>query len=396
MKTLALSALCVLALRVITPVAAAEGLPPPRESAHSRATRLVPLLGAARFRDREAAVQELLELGADAMPAVLLGRASDDAAVAERCDQLYPTLRVVAARRLVERAQAGGSLDGLPLADTFVAACGPGAEARAYYLLILDKHFDLLERVEAASAPQTNEIYLAHIADMQQRMQPNRFGRFPGGMPQVLSPIEVATMLLIGASQKGVESKNQPHDMLANFLYQPPILEALRDPKTGLLMQDLLFTHLELREDAGMHQTVLNMMINGQLTTAGERGFRFALKMAKEKMVQVHVRMPAVIYLCQALPAERLGDIEALLNDKTILRGPPNVGNDVMLPTEVRDIVLAHLVLRTKQPFKEYGFPALTRNPVVVQNFMHCSFSDAEQRKAALAKWPSGGRPIPT
>jgi hypothetical protein len=262
--------LMVLALLSTVPARSAAQEKTPQEI-ENLAKALVPKLGDAKYKEREAASQELLNLGPDALKVVDEGRKNPDPEIAARCESLYPRFRLLDLdrRMVVFAADSEGRIENtFPLGATYEQICGKDENARKFFIEICENNLELLD--DAANAPQRMGEAYFDLSNVIQYLR-NPSASVPAGAPvdSTLSVTEIAAMFLIGADEKigpliDEANRKQPNrdnfQPLVRLFWQPKFQSAVIDVNSGRYLRKLLFAWAKRRNGAGTIYNVLTTL----------------------------------------------------------------------------------------------------------------------------------------
>jgi hypothetical protein len=139
-------------------------------------------------------------------------------------------------------------------------------------------------------------------------------------------------------------------------------------------------------------QQVLQLARTMQL----KEGVPFALKAAREKRINAWSRGIAILFVADFGGKEHIPEMESLLNDSASL-GAMGI-NFSAIPTEVRDVALAAMVVLSGDSLNDYGFWYVKlfgggKGPLSSLSAQCYGFADTNAREAAVKKWRERSKP---
>jgi hypothetical protein len=358
---------------------AAAGAP---ESA--RAEALVRQLASPRYRDRELASVELIQMGRGAKSALVAGKSHPDPEVQNRCQQILPQALALDLKHRVDRflADPAGRLDhDLPLLKRFRDQVGADDAARQLYTDMLTANAALMEAVEEEPA---------RVADrVQQRAQEvylDMFGGATGGRFRVYKPGAVSAtelcVLLFVASTPAYKPA-QPDWVLGELYAQPPFAGALKDPKKGGPYRKLFFAYLDARMDDNTLNQCVWMLTQHRLSEGADV---VARALRGGKLRQVYMKATALCCIGTLGTREHLSALEPFLNDDTQVQ-PFFVGRGERGAVQLRDVALAMSIHLSGRNPKDYGFRMWSVFPNQIIQYQQLGFGSDVERAAAFRQW---------
>ncbi len=395
MKTLAPMLVWVVMLSPTVPAQATDTVKTPQDI-EKLAKELVLKLGSSKFREREAAEQELAKLGIGAFKAIKEGLESPDPEIVARCTSLLPTIRMLDLKRRLEELagdKEGRIVNTLPLGDTYEKICGKDENARKFYVELCKNNLQLLD--DFANNP---------------KMTGEAFNELTKGV--LTSEMEGVALLLIAADEKigpSIDEANrkQPkggdrnYGRLISILWTPKYEALLMDANNGRYFQKLLFAWAR-RVPEPLTTTSFLFYIKDKLEkkvlnlNSGSDTLEFLMDLAVSSSlgrIEYH-RGEAMSLLVGAGISndEKIAFFEEkLLKDETVfvsgatfdVKGAPKI----KVETRVCDYALAICVKLSGQSFQDYGFDVLGPYGAQHMSWLYSGFTEEETRKAAFKKY---------
>jgi hypothetical protein len=372
------SLLAVACLASVNPILAAGTVvvPPQR-----KLLDLVRSLGAADFRVREQASQELFRIGLPAKQVLLEGAKDPDLEVRRRCRELLP--EIAEADRQAKLAAFIADTEGkqqhdLPGWERYRKIAGADAAARRLFVEIQKSDTGFLRDVDR-DFDRAGEQCADQCQNLFQRQFTNNV-RVGGN--QAIPLAEIASLMLVAADPRVRIPDQQRYLFFSILQYHPTSRNILHNREASPFKKIVLAWIERQADDETALQQVFYLLNNLEI----KEGLDFTLKTLRDKK-------PKGILLATALTTVgKLGDkqhvnvLEPFLNDRTMI-GNFNLGT-ARGTTQVRDAALAMMVRLTKQSHKDYGFAVSQLNNdhlMAYANFL--GFSGDEQRTKALGKW---------
>jgi HEAT repeat protein len=345
---------------------------------------LVRQLGHQRFAVREAAAKKLVELGADAVPALVQGSKSADEEVRARCLALLPQAKAAHWKKLADAYLAdkdGEQKHDLPLLAEWEKVTGkPDAGSRQLFAAMVRAGGELLEQVAADPKAAARPIK----ARCRTVLSEVRVGR---GQAQLKADPGLLAALLfahqrIPAERAEWESDDHPAHLLAN----PGIADGITSQDFGAVFRKVVITWVDSRaaDDFIPHQCFALAVKASPFPEAVHLLNRFARDSNAQRL---NVRAVAVDALGKiGSDAAKTALIE-LIDDKTdLFRG---AGMDARLG----DHALAALVTSAGKRPSDYllsegmtvAFRAAGHGQAVLLT-IH-TFPNDEARQKAVKKW---------
>jgi hypothetical protein len=362
-----------------------SGRPDSREG--HRAEVCVRQLGSPKYRDRERAAAELMQMGRAAKSALIAGKADPDPEVQTRCQQLLPQALALDLRYRVDRylRDPDVKLDhDLPLLKLYHDKVGTDANARKLYAEMVTVNGVFLEACEEESGRVTERVQ-QRTQEMYQQLFGNQVAvGFRGAYrPGVLNPAEVCTLLF--AASVPAYQPAQPDWALSNLYMQPGFTTPLKDEKNGTAVRRLFLNYLDVRMDDNTINQCVWMLCQHQIKEGADV---LAKALRDRKADQLYTRataMCAVGTLGGKAHAEVFGPF---LNDTAQVQ-PFFVGRGQRGQVQVRDVALAMTIhLNGKNP-KDYGFELWQVSPGQLIQYHQLGFGSEDERVRAFKKWES-------
>lgn len=358
------------------PKPGAEGTPE-----YQKAAALVRQLGDPKFAVREAAARTLVDMGADAVPALAEGTKLADEEVRTRSAALLPRAEAVGWGRRADAflAHPNDHRD-LPLLTEWEKLAGkPDAGARKLYADMLRGGGSLLETVVTdRTAGRT-----ALVARARALLNANRVTgaqvEAPGG---AVAAVLFAQTVLKDPAAPGGPERTEPLYLLAN----PAVAAALGDTDVGPAYRRLVVAWIESRP-ADEHMSSLYFPLLAHRHPFPEADPVLIRLATRQKNVQI--RWVALEALGRSRTATARAKLTELLNDKSVMYD--NLGNEA--GHQVRDCALAALAGGAGKDPAAYGLTSYmsasfwfggTEDTVT----LHLrGFKTAAERERGLRKW---------
>jgi hypothetical protein len=374
--TLALSA-ALAASSYVAPIAAADEISATAPSASAeQIAALIRQLGSDRFSAREAASDQLAQIGLPAFGALEEASRSRDREVRYRAERILTLIR----RNDLERrlaafvARTGKADDQLPAWSRFRAAHGDTTLSRQLFVEMQRAEPELLAALDN-NPRDAVELLGRRLAERQA-------GQLrPGSAALAIPPAELCAHLFVAGEP------DAPLSSISLALIFGQCRQLSLSPREAAGTEDLVRRMLGraiARTDARAAATAFALAVQFDL----KEGLVPAVKLLEEPTAPANQsgQLAALNYIARMGDESHLGAVERLLENATVLQKVRLGG--VEREWQLRDAALATLVLLTRQDTKEY-FKAPTG--VNVQQFslsvLSAGFDNDEQRQAAISKW---------
>jgi hypothetical protein len=406
MKALIPSLVSVVALLFAVPARSADTEKTPQEI-ENLARDLVLKLGHPKFREREAASQELANLGLGALKAIDEGRKNPILEIRARCELLYPKVRTLDLKRRIEELAADKETriaNNLPLGAAYEKICGKDENARKFFIELCESQLQFLD--DAVTDPKAmGEAYFNRCVDLANRTK-------NGGFLPVTAQ-EILAVLLIGSDDKigtfiDEATSKQPDRWydhpLSPVFFQPVFQNAFTDANTGSMFRKVTFEWAkrrnDLRDNAKMKTQYCLVKAIPQI--AQQQAGRFVLdketiefmfdSAVSDYKQETFMRGEALTALNSIVKEEhahfieeKLFKIETKLQDNLYRRVN---GKLIVIETQIRDYALAICVRLSGQKYSDYDFGVLGAEPNMIDRYWnYCGFTSDETRKAAFKKY---------
>ncbi len=349
-----------------------------------KAHELVLQLGSKKYRDREKAAAELIQMGRSAKEALIAGKGHADSEVSTRSQQLLPQALALDLMFRIDRfaKDTDGKLEhDLPMHKVYRAKIGTDENARKLFAEMLKVNGALLESVEEEPAKLTERIQ-RRFQEMYQEMFGNQFGGFRGGyQPGALNPNELCCVLFASASS--AYKPNQPDWMLSNLYTQPNFTNQLKDEKAGSAYRKVFFSYLDARMDDNTINQCVWMLTQHKI----KEGADIVAKALKDgKASQVYTKANAMCCVGTLGSKSHLPVFETLLKDDSAVQAF-NVGGGQRGEIKVKDVALAMTIYLSGKNPKDFGFTMWNVYPNQLIQYHQLGFGTPELRAAAFKKW---------
>ncbi|MCX7700771.1 MAG: hypothetical protein N2039_07820 [Gemmataceae bacterium] len=361
--------------------AATNAHSPLAEDDAQRARELLQRLGAADYRQREHATNQLIKMGSAIEPILREGLEMPSPEIRLRCRYILPLAMNYDLERRLQRFLSG-QIDAQNPApagwDKFKELVGDSEKTRELFAAMhrLDSQF--LTALERNPASLQQKMVSACMELMQ-------FQNFGGNIS--VPPERLALMLFAAVQPKlkgNVESQSYLGSALLNMSYRPQTKLMLQsDPTIRTLLLKFILEGGPYAANNGLY-----LLSNLEMKETAE----VARSFLKKKEVDSYSKSMAVALLGKFGGKEAIPEVLPFLDDKTSL-GETRFGNGTPIRTQMRDVALATLVELTQQNPADYDFGYLKMfngGRVVFnvhQNPTLMGFSDDSTRESALKKW---------
>jgi hypothetical protein len=346
-----------------------------------KARRLIKQLGAADFRAREQASNELVRMGSAVEPILREGLDFPDPEVRFRCRHLLPlALSYDLERRLQAFLGSKDAKDAPAGWARFKEIVGDEQKTRELFAAMHRYDTELLTRLDKNPGSVRDRLN-ARCVDLAQ-MQNYNYNAAINVAPEQLAFILFAC--LEPKTKLSPEAQSYLTSALHSLSYRPRTKELV---KTSAPIRKLLIKYLT---EGGPYSASngLYIMANLELKEVVE----LARKVLKSSENDHYGRGIALGVLGRFGGKEVVPEVLPFLTDKTSV-GETQFGNGNRIKTEMRDVALATLVQTTGQNMKDYDFAYLKMfgGRVALNNIgmspSLLGFSDDASRDAALKKW---------
>lgn len=348
--------------------------PSPEES--QRISILIEQLGADDFAQREAAGEELVEVGLIAYRQVEESVKSPDPEIRYRAAKILTELLDADFERRL-RVFVSGNDEGerfpVPGWKQFEKLFGDTKEWREFFVELQKGDREMFQAIEAG--PKATQDLLGRRLDQFQMEQ--RFGR-----QQTIQLAPAVAMLVAGSIEGVQENQNAAHANLLNSIcYQQSVRDALTNGPSKDQVRSVLGNWIKSCEERAGYQAIMLAM---------QYDLKEGLVPAEKILNNEGTRQP---YMSQfaLLAVAKFGDVsyipavEKLLSDKGICNRMQV--NKVMKDTQVRDVALLTLAHLTKQDKKAFGFDRLQEAQPYMYNLGTMGIDGDAKRDEAFKKW---------
>ncbi len=340
-----------------------------------KARRLIEQLASDQFAERERATAQLILLGLPAVEPLREASRSDDREVQQRSQMVLSVVHELDFQNRLESFEQSEDADksyGLPGWDRFRELVGHTAAARELFAAMQKAERSLLS-AELEEGEQAAEA----LARNCQRL---RFSVQIFGARHELPPIAAA---LFVATNPDIPLRATTHSALVNLVQQDALKNALASESHEAMIRRLLAAWI-LRDDAVPANQLLLMALQHQIDQVLPR----ARKIAKRPFeADSFDRYFAVLCLAKFGDKDDLSILVPLMDDKKIVTSYRL--NNKTYDVQMRDVVLAALLMLTKNDPSEFAYGRLRVQEPDVFDTMTLGFSRDEDRQQAMAKWES-------
>lgn len=364
----------------------AAAAPGPDPADTQKARTLVAQLASPKYRDRERAATQLIQLGRGAVVALTEGRKHPDPEVWTRCEQLLPQARAQDLNYRIElflKDADGKATHDLPLWKAYAKAVGTGPADRALFVDMLKTTGPLLEAVEDEPARVTERI-TERVQELYMDMFGNPQVAWRGDVMQgKYHPAEVAA-LMFAMVQPAYKPAMPDYYLSSVYANGGPFVEKLKNEKDGTAYRKLFFHHVGEKPDENtINQTVWML---SQYRIPGSADL-FAKVLAGKPDLQVYTKAQVIAGLGTVGGKEHVQTIERFLKDTTQVQPffAPRGGQQGEV--KLMDITLAVTIyLHGKNP-KDFGFVQWRLYPNQMIPYHQLGFVSEDARKEAFKKW---------
>jgi len=353
-----------------------------------KAHQLISQLGSKKYREREKAAADLIQMGRSAKEALISGKNHPDPEVQTRTQQLLPQALSLDLMHRIERfvKDTDGKLEhDLPMLKVYREKIGTDENSRKLFAEMLKANGELMDMVEEQPAKVTERIQ-QKFQEMYQEMFGNQFGGFRGGyQPGAFNANELCCVLFVSASP--AYKPLQPDWMLSNLYTQPNFTNHLKDEKTGSAYRKVFFTYLDARMDDNTINQCVWMLTQHKI----KEGADIIAKAIKNgKASQVYTKANAMCCVGTLGDKSHLPAFEPLLKDDKQVQAFNNRGQSGEI--KVKDVALAMTIhLSGKNP-KDFGFTMWNVYPNQLIQYHQLGFGSPDERAKAFKKWEEEGK----
>jgi hypothetical protein len=357
----------------------------PHEADAARVAALVKQLGDNEFTAREAASDELAEIGLPAFTALEAAGRHPDREIRYRSQRILGQIRQLDQERRLEAFLSGkDDADDYPLPgwSRFQKAYGDDATSRSLFVEMQRADAELLKALEQSPQAAADALTL-RLAQTQQALQT--------GVQTVSSGQAAATLFVAG--EEDVVLTTQARSMVLNQCAQPSYRDLLNNSSRKAIARKMLGSTIVRSEDWAGYMA---MQISIQYSM--KEGLVPALTMlnnpANRTMTQYALATVAKLGDQSHLPA-----VEKLLDDKTVvnkMKQDETVDGktvEVEYEMQVRDAALATAILLRKEKLTDFfDIPQeqrqlLVESQIIYYNPRLIGFSSEDGRTRVFEKW---------
>ncbi len=329
---------------------------------------LVMKLRAPSFRERLQAEADCRDTGPAAIPALMKALQSPDPELRRRAQQLIEQIEEDGLTDSIEAFLAPGSATTLPGWSLVADMVDDSLEFRSAYAEILRGNSQL---AHALSHPELLSIEL--------QRQLHNLGMPGGSVPQGVSTVNASAILLLLIHPEATPAAEAAS--LSVRTIRQGVIQGVNETAPGQLLQALL-TRWVITARAGTAFDRLSLAWQLSLPESVVP----ALEMLEQKG-SPHQLQIAFLAIIRFGGAPEMAVVETRLDDVQVLnigRGPDNQPNG---STQLRDQVLATLIVMNKQDPMQFGLKTLPHDASQNVTALVVSFENEAQREAAFEKW---------
>lgn len=340
---------------------------------------LVQQLADPRFSVRKRAMEQLVEQGVAAAPALEQGVQSNDREMSFRSRHALNIIREHDFQRRLRVFAAGQDAHetyDLPGWALFRKEVGDGLEARRLFVEMQQAEPELLQALER-SPDKAVELLVERLDKLQEEAR-------AGQKQHAVSLGTVAALLFVSNQDRG-QSMGLAVQNLAAFYRHDVFAAAIQTGSQRDILRKMLGTWIEnARSWDRFHAMLLAMQFD----------LPQGLEPAKLMLADDSLDPNQAVYRGFALQTiARFGDdshipiVEPLLEDATPYGGNSAISAKAKFQTQIRDIALATLVHLAKQDPKKFGLTRLKPSSTQVFNTNSLAFEDDAKREEAIKQW---------
>jgi hypothetical protein len=349
---------------------------PAAEGDQDRAATLVAQLGSEDFVEREAASEQLTQLGLSAFAALEAAATHPDQEVRYRSVRILGQIRELDLQRRLDAFLAGKDAAEYPLPSwsRFAKTYGDDSPARQLFVDLTRADPELLAALER-SPRQAADLAAQRVAQLQQSMQ---FGQRQIALGQIAS-------LVFVAAEPDVELADSPMSMVISYCQQQAMREAINNSAKSGVPKKMLGALIR-RTDGNAAYMAMNLAMSYGL----DDGMVPALKVLKSEAGRLpHMSLYALMTVAKLGDQSHLPLVEKLLDDKGVITSMQQ--NNVRHDIQVRDAALAAAILLTKQDLKTFFVNRADLKSAdpqqVFYNARMIGFSSDDEREGVHKKW---------
>ena len=372
----------IFALLAGTP--AAEASKPADPAADiSKVRELIKQLADPKFKVRDSAEKELIQLGLASLDSLKEGEKSPDLHVQERCRQLQPMIRALTLQKRIDvflKNRDATLPKNLPFVASFMKITGDSKESRELYADLLVLHAQLLDEAER-DRKKGMDMFVAYCQEINNRM------RYVPGIDQqsrYRSITKADVILFFLMSQELAADRTGRISNFGYTFFNTPVLAEMlgKDTPATVPFKKMFLSWIDKEPQPYMVQRGLQIAADAKMKEA----LPLVLKHIKDKNAQVYTRAQTALLLAKIGTKESIKEIEPILEDKTLI-GNFNI-NNTQGKVEMRDVALAICVKLSGQKMSEYDFDVMKGNDeVLYMSYIYCAFSSEAKREAAHKKY---------
>ncbi len=338
----------------------AQAEDPVKKPSEKEIEALILKLGSFQFKDREAAEQQLRNMGPQILKQVENGRRNDDPEIADRCAKLVTHFRRM---QLIDHVRndnlAVKAPSDFPLWDHFKAVAGTSKSSRDLFIKMIqdDERYRLLDESDSQKKKAENN-YSQLVAGLAERGWKNWQ---PEGneTPPAPTIAEIATALYLGTidttadvnvDRNGRKAPAERFALLGAEFYRDGLKSASSEP-----LKKLYVGWLSQRKNPDVLQYGLDRTLGWSIDGA----LPIARRILKEEKTPMKLRISAMTVVGKfGSDREDGSTMKKFWDDETVIHQVKVNGQT--LETQIRDVAIAvALNLKGKKP-SAYGFRTFT------------------------------------
>ncbi len=367
-------------------VSAGFGQSPPRSATPLPTHELVQQLGDLRFSLRERATDRLIQLGAEAIPALEAGSRHRDREIRYRSERILTIVRKNDFQRRLEAfaADTRGDKDhGLPGWNSFRDSFGASPTARNLFVEMLRAEPALFQSLEAGA--QEAAFALENRTLQLQQQSPQLTNEPP--------PFGSIAALLFVTTQPDVQPSDQASNYVLSSCFQGYFDQAMTNGTHGDLVRRILGKAIEQSHDWPAY-TAIRLALRYDM----REGLQPALRTFEggQNVNIVYIRQFAILAIGRFGDRSHTLVLEELLNDPTPCVPAQALNKQVTYETQLRDIALAVLWKIHGEDPRGHGFgDRVQEDPQLVFHPSTLGFPGEEERQLALQEWRTFRQGLP-
>lgn len=342
---------------------------------------LIERLGAGGFVERQKAMQRLIEIGGDSIPALQKAMDSASREVRFRAAKVLELVKDQDFERRLQRfLRAEDDTLDIPGWDTLNAIVGEEGDARRILVEMHRAEPKIMRLLDIA--PKSVARLVSERTHQIQRTPQNLLGKLSSAnMAAILLATKTEGVTLSDLNMRYVAS------LMSHQLFSKELVR--RDPQKGYLpvrgIRSDMFRKLVASVLLDLKGTALQIGLSVALRYDIKEGLVAADRALGDKTLPCHVRQYALMLYGKFGKPEHIERLMLLLNDDAFCGTTQTVDN-VKYSTQIRDVALATIILLANAEHKKFGFDRirLTGRSFSLNTI---GFANDESRATAKTAW---------